>query len=132
MTPFRTNKTNTMSTPDTINQSPGINIDPETITVDSVQEIRAALYNAFLDSCNLLAQVHNSIISPKEAASGLREILAPLQVSDHCNDEEESADDDYDDPCEGHERWTEKQMLEADYRMDELKDRQFETAEVES
>jgi hypothetical protein len=103
-----------MSTIDTIN------INPDRVTVESVEAIRAALHVAFLDSCNILAQVHNSLITPEQASCKLAVILAPLQV-EPCEDEE---DEDTEDPCEPHERWTEKQMLEADYRMDELKDRE--------
>ena len=98
----------------------------QSITVEKIGDIRNAINLAWLKSCGTLAKADNGVISPEEAVAELTSILAPLQISIALDDE----DAQYDDPCEPHERWTEKEMAEADYRMDEMKDRQMEGVEA--
>ena len=58
-----------------------MNIEPQSLTVETVEEIREALYRAYEQSCRTLARVHNYVITPEQASVEIRELLTPLQIS---------------------------------------------------
>jgi len=57
-----------------------MNITSDTITLAACEKIRADLYQAWQESCEMLALVANSRITTEEAAELANAILAPLQL----------------------------------------------------
>jgi hypothetical protein len=57
-------------------------LDPATTTLETTERVRAELHHAFLESCVVVSRVYHGLMTPGEAATRLKEILAPLQIEE--------------------------------------------------
>lgn len=61
----------------------------DTITLAACEKIKADLYQAWQESCEMVAMVHNQMITTEDAAELANAILAPFQLFPERGDDRE-------------------------------------------